>query len=166
MIIHGTLKGSTYEVGDKIDEDKHYGEWNAVLIDKHWRFINAYWGTCAESAQGEAIIDDENETGHLQYVCDENYFLTDPDQVAATHHPVSSAWQLKRKPLTMEEFEKMTFIKDRYFNLKLKTLSNPECVITNHTGELEIKFGIPRQSSLDLDFQYLMFQLNGSEEKR
>ncbi|KAL4221367.1 hypothetical protein ACF0H5_019626 [Mactra antiquata] len=168
VIIHGTLKGSTYEVGDVIDEDKHYGEWNAVLIDKHWRFINAYWGTCAESAQGETdVADDVTESGNLQYFCDENYFLTDPDQVASTHHPATSVWQLKKKPVSMKEFEKMTFVKDRYFNLKLKTLSHPECVVTNDTGELEIRFHVPRQKSLDLDFQYLMFQLKDDlTEKR
>ena len=172
VIIHGTLKGSTYEVGDPIDEDKHYGEWNAVLVDGHWRFINAYWGTCAEGA-GENFIpngDDGNENGEsaskLHYFCDENYFLTDPDQVVATHLPTLPKWQLKNDPLTAEEFEKMTFVKDRYFNLKLRTISHTQCVVESDTGQVEIKFAIPRQSSLNIDFQHLLFRLDDGAEKR
>lgn len=172
VIIHGTLKGSTYEVGDDIDEEQHYGEWNAVLVDGHWRFINAYWGTCAESATGDGDIpngddaENGNSASRLHYFCDENYFLTDPDQVVATHLPARPKWQLREKPLTLEEFEKMTFVKDRYFNLRLKTLSHPECVVRSYTGEVEIKFVVPRPTSLNIDFQYLLFLLKEDSEKR
>ncbi|XP_053379057.1 uncharacterized protein LOC123526583 isoform X3 [Mercenaria mercenaria] len=173
VIIHGTLKGSTYEVGDPIDEDKHYGEWNAVLVDEHWRFINAYWGTCAEGASedvsipnGDDVIENGESASKLHYFCDENYFLTDPDQVVATHLPTLPKWQLKKDPLTPEEFEKMTFVKDRYFNLKLRTLTHPECIVRSNTGQVEIKFTIPRQTSLNIDFQYLLFRLNDGTEKR
>lgn len=172
IIIHGTLKGSTYEVGDEIDDDKHYGEWNAVLVDKHWRFINAYWGTCAEGAADDNhvlngdVIENDDAGQKLHYFCDENYFLTDPDQVVATHLPALPKWQLKRNPLTLEEFEKMTFVKDRYFNLNLRTLSHPECIVHSNTGEAEIKFGVPRQTSLNIDFQYLLFRIKDGTEQR
>ncbi|XP_060601784.1 uncharacterized protein LOC132755022 isoform X2 [Ruditapes philippinarum] len=172
VIIHGTLKGSTYEVGDRIDDDKHYGEWNAVLVDGHWRFINAYWGTCAEGAgddfipNGDDVIENGDSASRLHYFCDENYFLTDPDQVVATHLPTLPNWQLKKDPLTLTEFEQMTFVKDRYFNLKLRTLTHPKCVVVSDSGQVEIKFAIPRQSSLNIDFQYLLFRLEDGVEKR
>lgn len=168
------MKGSTYEVGDEINEDKHYGEWNAVLVDGHWRFVNAYWGTCAEGGtedsnqNGEDNVNGGSETGSssLHYFCDENYFLTDPDQVVATHLPKTPSWQLKENTVSKEEFEKMTFVKDRYFNLRLRTLSHKQCVVHSDTGEVEIKFGVPRQSALNIDFQYLLFQLKDGSDKR
>ena len=52
VIIHGVLKGSTYDVGQKLDEKAHYGEWNAVLINHQWRLLNAYWGACAVGSDG------------------------------------------------------------------------------------------------------------------
>ena len=160
------MKGSTYEVGDKIDEDVHYGEWNAVLIDKHWRFINAYWGTCSEAPELQPAIENHVDedygdvTGRLCYQCDENYFLTDSDQMVATHLPAISKWQLKKHPISFREFEEMTFVKDRYFNLRLKILSHPKCLVRSDTGEVELRFGIPRKSSLNLDFQYLLFKVD------
>ena len=171
VIIHGTLKGSTYEVGDKIDEDRHYGEWNAVLIGKHWRFINAYWGTCSEAPDvaGSLFVGNSvnarsvnDAPGRLCYNCDENYFLTDPDQMAATHLPANPKWQLKKNPISLREFEEMTFVKDRYFNLRIKTLSHPKCIVRSDTGEAEIRFSVPKKTSLDLDFQYLMFKLDNN----
>ena len=52
VIIHGVLKGSTYDVGQKLDEKAHYGEWNAVLVNHQWRLLNAYWGACAVGSDG------------------------------------------------------------------------------------------------------------------
>ncbi|KAL5013540.1 hypothetical protein ScPMuIL_007810 [Solemya velum] len=48
VIVHGRLKGATYDIGMDTDTDSTYGEWNAVLVDKQWRFINAFWGGSAE----------------------------------------------------------------------------------------------------------------------
>ncbi|XP_052213451.1 uncharacterized protein LOC127832191 isoform X2 [Dreissena polymorpha] len=168
VIIHGTLKGSTYEVGDVINDDQHYGEWNAVLVNGEWRFLNAYWGTCADSTSNirhsNGLADDE--TNREYYGCDENYFLTDPDQVVATHLPKSQKWQLKERPVSKEEFEKMTFVKDRYFNMRLKTLSHHTCVVESSTGEVEITLLIPKHKGYDYDFQYLLFKTVGDVDTR
>ena len=100
-----------------------------------------------------------DSTGRLCYNCDENYFLTDPDQMAATHLPANPKWQLKKNPISLREFEEMTFVKDRYFNLRIRTLSHPKCIVRSDTGDVELRFGVPKKTSLDLDFQYLMFKL-------
>ncbi|XP_069114562.1 uncharacterized protein [Argopecten irradians] len=169
VIIHGKLKGSTYEVGEKMDDEQHYGEWNAVLVNGDWRFVNAYWGTCAEGGVedtkwevvdrggGEDVKGDQISK-QLFYSCDENYFLTDPDQMASTHLPHDPIWQLKEVPVTEENFEERAFLKDRYFNLKLKLISPQKCVV-HATGEVEIKFELPEDRYMNMDFQYLMFRL-------
>lgn len=50
-IIRGYLKGSTYDVGQKINKDLHRGEWNAVLVDGNWRLVNAFWGACVQTEE-------------------------------------------------------------------------------------------------------------------
>lgn len=60
----------------------------------------------------------------------------------------------------------MTFVKDRYFNLRLRTISHHTCVVRNDTGEVEIKFGMPRNKALDIDFQYLLFKIENGNETR
>ncbi|XP_021364892.1 uncharacterized protein LOC110457720 isoform X2 [Mizuhopecten yessoensis] len=169
VIIHGKLKGSTYEVGERMDDEQHYGEWNAVLVNGDWRFINAYWGTCAEGGVedtkwevvergGGEDVKGEQISKQLFYSCDENYFLTDPDQMASTHLPSDPIWQLKNKPVSEENFEERAFLKDRFYNLKLKLISPQQCVV-HATGEVEIKFELPKDKCMDMDFQYLMFRL-------
>lgn len=167
VIIHGKLKGSTYEVGQNLDDDQHYGEWNAVLIDGAWRFINAYWGTCAEGGADDTnwvVIEGGDEQGksdtngkHLFYSCDENYFLTDPSQMISTHFPQIPEWQLLSKSIGQQEFEKQAFLKDRYYNLNLKLLQPKQCIVECRS-EVEIRFEIPEDRVMDIDFQYLLFR--------
>lgn len=171
IIIHGKLKGSTYEVGEKLDEEQHYGEWNAVLIDGCWRFINAYWGTCAEGgsddSQWEIIDRGENVRGdpvnkQLFYLCDENYFLTDPEHLVSTHLPSNPEWQLLETPITDDRFEEKAYLKDRYFNLNMKLISPQDCVVRSMDGEIEFRFEIPMEKALQLDFQYLLLRMKSS----
>ncbi|KAL3861103.1 hypothetical protein ACJMK2_007175 [Sinanodonta woodiana] len=178
VIIHGKLKGTTYNVGDQLDGETHYGEWNAVLINNHWRFINAYWGTCAEGMEEaqewismeqsfpDGLESDSSEAGgKMVYHCDENYFLTDPDQMVSSHLPDVPEWQLKTEVMSQQDFEEMVFLKDRFFNLKMKTISHDKCHIYSENGELEIRFGVPKEISINADFQYLLFRLKNGEDK-
>lgn len=136
-IIRGYLKGSTYEVGQKINKDLHRGEWNAVLIDGNWRLINSFWGACVLSGD-----EDEDSKQNYFYTCDENFFLTDPQQLIYTHFPEEAMWQLLDTKKTIKEFETMVFLKDRFFNLEMRVLSHPECNIEAKDGEIDILFGL------------------------
>ncbi|XP_060563532.1 hillarin-like [Ruditapes philippinarum] len=169
VIIHGTVKGSTYEVGDRIDEVKHFGEWNAVLVDGHWRFINSYWGTVTHDVinpNGDDVIKNGDLPFRLYYLCDDNYFLTDPDQFGTTHLPMCQKWQLRKDPLMQTEFETMAYVKDGYFNLHVQTLTHTQCIIVSDSNQVEIKFTIPQQSSLNIDFKCRLFLLEDGVEKR
>ncbi|XP_035828905.1 hillarin-like [Aplysia californica] len=172
-IIHGRLKGSTYDVGQKVHDRLHYGEWNAVLIDSYWRLLNAYWGACAIGSEGSddwLEIDDGGEdesekkadgkfaTKEYVYVCDENYFLTDPRQLITTHLPFSKEWQLLSEPITLERFERMAFLKDRFFNLGMSVITHSDCVIGSQSGEVEICFGMPPDAARYYKFYYLLFR--------
>lgn len=142
-IIRGYLKGSTYEVGQKINKDLHRGEWNAVLIDGNWRLINSFWGACVLSGD-----EDEDTKQNYFYTCDENFFLTDPQQLIYTHFPEEPAWQLLDSKKSIQEFETMVFLKDRFFNLEMRVLSHPQCNVEAKDGEIDILFGLhPEKSS-------------------
>lgn len=142
-IIRGYLKGSTYEVGQKINKDTHRGEWNAVLIDGNWRLINTFWGAC--------VLAGDNQQDYW-YTCDENFFLTDPQQLIYTHFPEEQEWQLLDRPKTIKEFETMAFLKDRFFNLEMRVLSHPNCNIECSNGEVEILFGLHPEKSVNHTF--------------
>jgi len=46
VIIDGISKGGDYEVGlPEQDLDKMRDRWNAVYLDKNWRFVLPYWGS-------------------------------------------------------------------------------------------------------------------------
>lgn len=142
-VIRGYLKGSTYEVGQKINKDTHRGEWNAVLIDGNWRLINTFWGAC--------VLAGDNQQDYW-YTCDENFFLTDPQQLIYTHFPEEPAWQLLDRTKTIKEFETMAFLKDRFFNLEMRVLSHPDCNIECKDGEVEILFGLHPEKSVNHTF--------------
>lgn len=171
IIIHGKLKGSTYEVGEKLDEEQHYGEWNAVLVDGNWRFVNAYWGTCAEGGteeemwevvdKGDGELKGDQQSRQLFYSCDENYFLTDPEQMVSTHLPSQPSWQLLANPVTEDDFTENAFLKDRFFNMNLKLKKPKKCVVMCES-EIELVFEIPKERSLNLDFQHLLFRMKST----
>ncbi|XP_076086199.1 uncharacterized protein LOC143056904 isoform X2 [Mytilus galloprovincialis] len=171
IIIHGKLKGSTYDVGEHLDDDQHYGEWNAVLVDGYWRFINAYWGTCAEGGSDETqweCVDKGDEVKgdslnkQLFYACDENYFLTEPDQMISTHFPTEPAWQLKTDVVTEEQFQTQAFLKDRFYNLHMKLEFPKICIVKSAGEEIELQFQLPEDRAINLDFQYLLFRLKSA----
>ncbi|XP_053379649.1 lim and transglutaminase domain protein ltd-1-like isoform X2 [Mercenaria mercenaria] len=146
-IVRGYLKGSTYEVGQKINKDLHRGEWNAVLIDGNWRLVNAFWGACVLSGD-----EDEDAKQNYFYTCDENFFLTDPQQLIYTHFPEEPMWQLIDSKKTIKEFETMVFLKDRFFNLEMRVLSHPECNAEAKDGEIDILFGLHPEKSINHTF--------------
>lgn len=48
MIIDGISKGGDYEVGLSEQElEKMRDRWNAVYIDRNWRFVHPSWGSKA-----------------------------------------------------------------------------------------------------------------------
>lgn len=97
----------------------------------------------------------------LFYSCDENYFLTEPDQMISTHFPAEKVWQLKAKVVSEDEFQTQAFLKDRFFNLNLK-LDYPRKCVVKSDGEMELQFQLPTEKSNNLDFQYLLFRLKSS----
>ncbi|GFO42476.1 kyphoscoliosis peptidase, partial [Plakobranchus ocellatus] len=111
----------------------------------------------------EKKADSKFSTKEYVYVCDENYFLTDPRQLITTHLPFTQEWQLLSEPLSLERFERMAFLKDRFFNLGMSVITHADCVISSHSGEVEICFGMPPDDARFFKFYYLLFRQETKE---
>lgn len=143
------MKGNNYEVGQSLDIKKHYGEWNAVLIDNQWRFINAFWGACA--------LGSEKGVNAAQYTPDETYFVPDPQHLIHTHFPEEEKWQLLEDPVAYNDWQKKAYVKERYFELEMRLLSHTQCEITTDTGEIDMMFALPKKKGKDLAFMALIY---------
>ncbi|KAK3581411.1 hypothetical protein CHS0354_016272 [Potamilus streckersoni] len=142
VVIDGHMKGSTYDVGQEL-VSKHKGEWNAVLIDENWRLVNAFWGACVLTG---------NENEDFCYSTDENFFLTDPQHLIYTHFPRIPDWQLLDPQKSQDEFQKQAYLKDRFFNLEMRLLSNPNCTVEVPSGEAEFLFGLNHKTAINQSF--------------
>lgn len=162
MIINGLMKGSTYIIGQQVTSETLYGEWNAVLIDDTWRFLNAYWGACGEGDEDEVVEKSKKKRATKKksvYSCDENYFLTDPEHLSASHLPFVKEWQLLKNPITLERFEEMAFLKDRFFNLNMSLVTHDKCVVRSLSGDVDFRFNIPAENSVNLKFRHILSRL-------
>ncbi|XP_069118302.1 lim and transglutaminase domain protein ltd-1-like isoform X2 [Argopecten irradians] len=158
MVIHGFMKGSSYKIGQNVASNKinMYGEWNAVLVNNVWRHVNAYWGACAVTADSD---DDESTIFHL----DETFFIPDPETLAYTHFPDEPKWQLLEQTMSMKDFERRAYVKERFFELDMRILSHPECEITCH-DELEILFGVSPSKAKQIALKCLLSVENEEED--
>lgn len=96
-----------YITGHIRDERNHYVElhsddsfrhaWNAIKINGKWILVDTTWGTSFDPVQSEF------------------YFDIKPELAINTHFPKDSKWQLLKKPLSLEEFNKSKFVKLIWF---------------------------------------------------
>ena len=101
--ISGHSKGYSYEPGFNFTKDTPTNHaWNAVYINEEWRFIETTWGAGSLGNNKQFVKN-----------CTDFYFLTDPDLFIIDHFPYfdndeiqSSKWQLLRKPISLEIFNK------------------------------------------------------------
>ncbi|MBN2105489.1 hypothetical protein JW835_15730 [bacterium] len=115
--ISGYAKGVRYQIGDRFSDNFNHA-WNAVRIGGHWELIDATWGA--------GYID---ESGQFIREFDDYFFLTDPEDLIYTHFPEEIRWQLLARPVSLQEFESMPFLKPAYFYHGLKMKSHTQGVI-------------------------------------
>jgi transglutaminase/protease-like cytokinesis protein 3 len=109
VTITGWAKGVDYRPGDNITTRPVNHSWNAVYIDGNWQLIDSHWAT--RFLQSDTDLNPDN----LVYEYDDFYFVPDPEQLAYTHRPEDSAWQLLNQPQTAEQFEDYPLVKSYFF---------------------------------------------------
>lgn len=186
VTIYGLNKNSMYRLGEPMSRDTMCSQWNAIYHDGNWRLIDIFWAsTCvkrkrlgvagwralAEEEASDAAskpppytIEDKPQPKYIfskynKRIVNEFFFLTPPDQFVYTHFPDDPKWQLKKDPISLEEFERYAYVRERYWQMNLCAEPNiKQAVITAQGGEAELKVHIPKQTAENIYFQYLMFR--------
>ncbi|XP_060082102.1 uncharacterized protein LOC132561391 [Ylistrum balloti] len=176
VIINGVTKHGGYNIGDTIDKKLHGARWNAVLINGEWRLIDVYWAisTVDDGGKHDKIYVDiegnisvhsnvSKEDGNEQQK-NEAFFLADPESLIYTHFPDDPQWQLLSQPITLKQFERQTYIRERFFEMGLtlpKKLQNKPCILLSDGKPLRIPLDLPEKRSKDFRFKYTLVQTRG-----
>ena len=75
----------------------------------------------------------------------EFYFLPNPEEFIYTHLPNDDKWQLLARPVTVQEFQEMVYLKPPFFDLNLRLLDHRRCIQYASDGEIEIQVGLPQK---------------------
>jgi transglutaminase-like putative cysteine protease len=94
--VQGFAKGLGYKPGQHFKQVNH--SWNAVLLGKKWRLVDATWGA--------GYVNGKTYTKRFSDV----YFLSDPENLLFTHLPANARWQLVKRPLTLRQFERQPYV--------------------------------------------------------
>ena len=180
VIVTGCNKSAAYQLGGKVSKKTMAAQWTCAHLDGEWRFIDTMWASmCIEGKKtGEwnlidldGEITDEEETqeeGESKHLVNEAYFLTDPDVLITTHIPDGQEWQLLEQPISLNEFEKNVYIRERFFDmgLHLQPESQKTCVVKSEHGEIQFDFGF--HTSVDTrksQFRYTIFRARQESER-
>jgi len=109
VTITGWAKGVDYRPGVAITSRPVNHSWNSVFIDSNWQLIDSHWAT--RFLQSDNDLNPDN----LVYEYDDFYFITEPEQLAYTHRPEDSVWQLLDTRQTADQFEEYPLVKSYFF---------------------------------------------------
>lgn len=151
--ISGYTKHSKYEIGASLTDTECSSTWTAVLIDRIWYLVDVHWSskhvTGSESGEWKLLDDNgkisenpKNDTVkgvHYQY--NENYFLTNPEELIYSHFPTDGRWQLLSRRINAEEFQQMAYLKPHFFQCGLRLVSHTRCVIEAPDGLVTVQLG-------------------------
>ena len=160
--INGIVKHSEYEIGDEFDKNAIKGDhlWTAVAFERSWYLIDTLWGSQYVSGRKSdewvlldgCVLKEVPESMQLHYRYDEDFFLTNPEQLIYTHFPTcSEEWQLLARPVSLREFEEMAYLRPAFFHFGLELRSHRKCVLSASDGTIEIQLAVPE----NLRFHFL-----------
>ena len=168
--------------GNRCDERQLAAQWNAVLVDEQWRLVDVFWAsTCVvgkpSGEWADFMKDDDDEEGEdakeqddqTQHIVNEFFFIPNPEELVQTHFPSDPAWQLMEQPITKQQFEEQTYLRERFFDLNcsIDDSASKKCIIKVPKGEVDIKVNIGNENA-KVGFRYMIFKQRqpGKKDKR
>lgn len=100
----------------------------------------------------------------IRYQYDEHYFLTDPDEFIQEFWAKDPEWQLLDRPITLEEFEALPFVRSVFFHYGLEFAEPLKSVLyASPKGGMDIRLNVTGDEVHDLVFHY---QLRFADRER
>jgi len=91
----------------------------------------------------------------IRYQYDEHYFLTDPDEFIQEFRARDPEWQLLERPISLEEFEGLPYVRSIFFHYGLEFTEQTQAVLhTDQKGGAEVKINVPDELGDDIIFHY------------
>lgn len=108
IIIGGYGRGLEFSVFGGEEKYNANHAWNAVKLSGKWQLIDANW--------------DAGYVGGREFIRKYStaYYLPDPAEFIYTHFPEKKEHQFLTSPLSFEEFRKLPFLREGFFEYKLK----------------------------------------------
>jgi len=129
ITVEGYAKGLGYLAGDVFRGDCNHA-WNAVKLSGKWHLLDATWGA------GHV------ENGKFIRHYEEYYFCPPANHLIYTHFPRDPQWQLLCAQISLQEFEKLVYVKPAFFRNSISLRSHTAASVT--TGnQIAITLGVP-----------------------
>jgi hypothetical protein len=132
MLISGNSKGVGYKAGHSANHD-----WNAVLVNGKWRFVESTWAQGYVNRKNEAVKRFEPY-----------WFFTPPEIFVLSHLPEKSEDQLLEKPVILNEFERIPQFSFKFYLLGFKMVSDEFYEIKRSLNPFKMEIGAPERVSL------------------
>jgi len=157
--VKGHSKSVGYEPGMRIAEGKFTNTWNAVLIDGEWRFVQCNWGArhlvMSKDKKQVEVTPPKPTREKIKYQYDEHYFLPDPEDFILEFFPYQTEWQLLEKPMSLQQFEHLPFVRSLFFHYHLSFVNQNQAVINaDQRGSCDIKLRMPDSLKSRLAFHF------------
>ncbi|RWS15226.1 kyphoscoliosis peptidase-like protein [Dinothrombium tinctorium] len=157
VVIKGYSKSAGYQPGIRFEDNRFRNSWNAVYVAGAWRFVQCNWGARhLVNAKEVPKPGNKGKSDSLRYEYDDHYFLTDPKEFIYEFYPLQHEWQLLKKPITLQEFEELPFVRSLFFRygLYFPDDSAKAVLITDTTGAATVRIGMPTRMAPSLIFHY------------
>ncbi|XP_013773094.1 hillarin-like [Limulus polyphemus] len=156
VVIKGYSKSAGYKPGVLFEDGCFRNSWNAVYVAGAWRFVQCNWGARHLVNAKEVPKPGTKNKDSLRYEYDDHYFLTDPKEFIYDFFPLQKEWQLLRKPITLQEFEEIPFVRSLFFRygLYMPDDETKAVLYTDSSGAITIRIGMPSHMSSSLIFHY------------
>ncbi|CAG0883727.1 unnamed protein product [Cyprideis torosa] len=158
VVIKGHSKSAGYQPGVRFEDNRFRNSWNAVFVAGGWRFVQCNWGArhLVNAKAKPASTGPKSKGDSLRYEYDDHYFLTDPREFIHEFYPLQSEWQLLKRPISLQQFEELPFVRSLFFRYGLY-FPDDQCkavMRTDSTGATTIRIGIPSHMQSSLIFHY------------
>lgn len=105
--VSGFAKGYGYAPGKRFNQTNH--AWNSVFLNGRWRLVDATWGSGAAE-----VVNGKLKT---KFIYTPYWFDTDPYEFLFSHLPQEQQWQHIPRPLTLAQYEQLSFVDESLFKL-------------------------------------------------